>query len=121
MAPPRFSGKDSRKTFSATESCGIRASSWNTTLMPLRRESWALCSSRGAPSNRISPESLRYTPARILISVDLPAPFSPTRAWISPRRRVRSTPARAFTPGNSLVILRTSRMTSLSFMAFSRW
>ena len=30
----------------------------------------------------------RYTPARILAKVDLPAPFSPSSAWISPRHQV---------------------------------
>ena len=29
--------------------------------------------------------------AIILVSVDLPAPFSPSRAWISPLRRSKST------------------------------
>ena len=44
-----------------------------------------------APSSRISP-GVRGDgrPARILISVDLPAPFSPTSAWISPAPTVRS-------------------------------
>ena len=29
------------------------------------------------------------TPVMILISVDLPAPFSPSRAWMEPRERDR--------------------------------
>src|SRR5688572_5423810 len=40
----------------------------------------------------------------MFISVDLPAPFSPRRAWISPRRTSRSMPALASTPGNPLVM-----------------
>ena len=47
--------------------------------------------------------------ARILISVDLPAPFSPTSACTSPLRTDRSTPDRAWTPGNSFAMPRTSR------------
>src|SRR6516162_9778642 len=41
------------------------------------------------------PESGRSAPLRIFMSVDLPAPFSPTSAWTSPGRSVRSTPRRA--------------------------
>ena len=38
------------------------------------------------------------------MSVLLPAPFSPRRAWISPQRISRSTPSSATTPGKDLVI-----------------
>src|SRR4051794_40514067 len=38
------------------------------------------------------------------MSVDLPAPFSPTRAWTWPRSSVRSTPASAATAPNVLVM-----------------
>src|SRR3954453_12234404 len=38
------------------------------------------------------------------MSVDLPAPFSPTIAWMVPRRTVRLTSELATTPGNRLVI-----------------
>ena len=40
----------------------------------------------------------------ILISVDLPAPFSPTRAWTSPACRSNETPRSACTPANDLLI-----------------
>src|SRR3954469_7480227 len=42
--------------------------------------------------------------------VDLPAPFSPTMAWISPALTARLTLFSAFTPGKVLVIPRISRM-----------
>src|SRR5271166_7197995 len=58
----------------------------------------------GRPSRRISPPSPRKAPVRILISVDLPAPFSPRRAWISPASTRRSTPSSALTPGNAFEI-----------------
>src|SRR5919197_4908539 len=45
----------------------------------------------------------------MFISVDLPAPFSPRRACTSPRRRSKSTPSFATTPGNLFVIDRSSR------------
>ena len=34
----------------------------------------------------------------ILMSVDFPEPFSPTRQWISPWRMEKSTSRRAWTP-----------------------
>jgi len=51
------------------------------------------------------------------MSVDLPAPFSPTTAWISPARTARLTSLSAFTPGNVLVMPRISRMLRLSAAA----
>ena len=46
---------------------------------------------RLAVEREASPRVGRCTPARILAKVDLPAPFSPSSAWISPRLRSRST------------------------------
>jgi hypothetical protein len=37
------------------------------------------------------PASGWTTPAMILISIDLPAPFSPSTAWILPRSQAKST------------------------------
>src|SRR4026208_1146490 len=45
----------------------------------------------------------------MFISVDLPAPFSPSRAWTSPPRRSKSTWSLATTPGTCFVIPRGSR------------
>src|SRR5258706_9537427 len=58
----------------------------------------------GWPSTKISPSSGRCIPYRIFMRVDLPAPFSPTIAWIVPLRTVRLTSELATTPGNLLVI-----------------
>src|SRR6478609_171076 len=63
--------------------------------------------STGLPSILISPRSGRCTPERILISVDLPAPLSPTRPHTSPGWTSRSTPLRACTPEYHLCKLRT--------------
>src|SRR5262245_27302114 len=63
----------------------------------------------------ISPVSGRSTPIRILTRVDLPAPFSPTRPWISPDRNRRSTESSARTPGNRLVIWRASNNSLAAF------
>src|SRR5882757_1031662 len=47
-------------------------------------------------------------PVRMFMSVDLPAPFSPSSAWISPMRRSRSMASLATRPGNVLVMLISS-------------
>src|SRR5580658_11053675 len=52
------------------------------------------------PSTAISPASAGSAPARIFISVDLPAPFSPTSAWTSAAVTSKLTPSSARTPGN---------------------
>src|SRR2546428_2838946 len=46
----------------------------------------------------------------MFISVDLPAPFSPSRACTSPGRRSKSIPSLATTPGKRFVIDRSSRI-----------
>src|SRR5512132_108786 len=48
-------------------------------------------------------------PNRMFIRVDLPAPFSPTSAWISPTPTEREIPFRTRLPPYSLVIPRSSR------------
>src|SRR5215813_6780899 len=52
-------------------------------------------------------------PVMILMSVDLPAPFSPTSAWTSPARRSNETPLSARTAPNVLVIESTLRSIDL--------
>src|SRR5689334_22359589 len=47
--------------------------------------------------------------------VDLPAPFSPQIAWISPARTVMETLESALTPGNSFVMERISRIGGVWF------
>src|SRR5215204_3921117 len=51
-------------------------------------------------------------PLMIFISVDLPAPFSPTSAWISPALRSKSIPWRTLTPSNALVMPRAASTTA---------
>src|SRR5581483_7843568 len=60
------------------------------------------------PSTRIRPRSGFTRPQRIPISVDLPAPFSPSKQWISPARRVRLMSSLARTFGNAFVMPRSS-------------
>src|SRR3569833_2408678 len=54
------------------------------------------------------------------MSVDLPAPFSPTRACTSPAAMVRLTRSRASTPGKRFGTSLTS-LTSFSLTVLSTW
>ena len=103
-----FSGWRCAKMFSATERFGQRLRSWKTTPMPWRADACASANRTGAPPSRITPWSGWCTPASTLIIVLLPAPFSPTSAWISPARSSKSTPSSARTPGKDFVSPRTS-------------
>src|SRR5580704_7350349 len=78
--------------------------------IPARRASCGVRRWTGFPSRRISPESAWYAPARIFISVLLPAPFSPMKACTSPGQMLRLTLLRTRTPGKLLHIWRTSRI-----------
>src|SRR5438445_319757 len=72
--------------------------------MPASRALSGVARSASAPLIRTDPASLVYAPERIFMSVDLPAPFSPSSRCTSPRRTVRSTLSSATTPGNRLEI-----------------
>ena len=109
-----------RVMLSATLSCSTTLSSWNTNERPAACASWRPWNRRAVPRTRISPVSGSWTPARILISVDLPAPFSPTRQWTSPARRSRSTPRRAWTPGNRFSMALSSRTGSMVMASVGR-
>src|SRR5581483_4311378 len=66
-----------------------------------------------SPPISICASSGEYSPARIFTSVDLPAPFSPSRARIEPPATSRSTPWRTSTPPNDLRTPRAVRVTAL--------
>ena len=89
------------KMFSDTVSSGNSWGSWYTVAIPNAIASPVESMLTGRPSNSIVPVSADSTPAMILIMVDLPAPFSPTRActWpglivISPLRTACTAPKR---------------------------
>src|SRR6185503_15002283 len=56
----------------------------------------------------------------MFISVVLPAPFSPSSAWISPGRTSRSMPSLATTPGYRFTIPRISRARGGAFSVTSQ-
>src|ERR1700754_3988255 len=70
------------------------------TAMPLLFASPGLVNTTSWPSTRKVPVSGRCTPASILTIVDLPAPFSPTRACASPPYSGKLTPWTAATAPN---------------------
>ncbi len=87
---------DSRgvKKGSAAISCG-------TTPMAARASRGR--SSMSRPQIATRPLVFRVMPARMLMNVDFPAPFGPSRPKIEPRGMVRSTPFSAVTRGVVLV------------------
>ena len=100
--------------FSATVRVGARAKCWYTMPIPSCRASAGLRMRAGRPSTSIEPSSGSSIPLTMLISVDLPAPFSPRIARISPRRTSSEIPAFAVTPGKCFVIpVSLSRMPSV--------
>ena len=83
---------------SATDRSGISDSSWKMQTMPAAPAAAGDANDTDLPSSSTRPSSGATTPARILISVDLPAPFSPSTAWMRPASTTRSAPCRAVTP-----------------------
>src|SRR6266545_3041707 len=65
--------------------------------IPAACDCLALSKVASSPSSTSRPPSGRWTPARILTSVDLPAPFSPTRPCTSPPNSSMSPSSRAWT------------------------
>src|SRR5439155_1217298 len=66
------------------------------------RSSGSFASAIASSSFLSAPSSARSRPARMLKNVDLPAPFGPMSARISPRARSKLTPSTARTPPNAL-------------------
>jgi hypothetical protein len=84
--------------FSATDRLGNSEKSWKMTAIPAAAAAMGVIAACGTPSRAITPRSGFSTPARSLISVDLPEPFSPARHTASPARITKSTPSRAVIP-----------------------
>src|SRR3974390_796502 len=76
--------------------------------MPAASASLVVRGATSRPSRRTVPASRDSTPVITLISVALPAPFSPSSAWISPERNVKSTASSARSAAKLLLSLRTS-------------
>ena len=103
-------GSEPRKKFRQIDISGIIARSWYTVAIPLARASRGESNSTGSPSNRYSPSLGLCTPERVLMSVDLPAPLSPSRQVTSPARTNIDTSWRAITDPKYLETFLTSRI-----------
>ncbi len=80
------------KMFWATVRCGMRFSSWWIMLIPRAWAARGLAMATSLPLTWMRPASGGDTPASTFMSVDLPAPFSPTRAWTSPGAQLEPAP-----------------------------
>ena len=105
IVPSRPDGAWPMNTFSATRQVREQARLLVDDRDPERAGlGRAVRSAIGSPSSRIVPLSGWWTPARILTSVLLPAPFSPTSAWTSPARRSSETSSSAWVAPNRFEI-----------------
>ena len=95
---PKRRGGEAIEILSATERSGISDSSWKMQTTPAALAADGVAKLTSSPSRRMLPASGCTTPATILIRVDLPAPFSPSTAWILPRSQAKSTSSSARTP-----------------------
>ncbi len=90
---------------SATDRAGNTAAFWCTKCRPWALAElgvvWLLAVVVPATS-MVPPGSPWYTPARILMRVDLPDPLPPSRAWIWPRATSKETSISARVPGKVL-------------------
>jgi hypothetical protein len=80
--------------------------------MPWLRAAFGLSNDTVSPSSVIWPESGLWMPDSDRTMVLLPAPLSPMRAVISPRRMVIDAPFRACTPPNDFLMSVAVRMKS---------
>src|SRR6516165_3435284 len=98
-----------RIMFSATDSGCTSLKCWWTMKIPASCASRGERKRRGSPPISTCPSSGRYSPVSTLQRVVLPAPFSPSRAWISPGSTSNATRSFATTPGKRLVMPRAAR------------
>src|SRR5438093_11626639 len=71
---------------------------------PKARERFGELCGAAWPATASVPESAVTAPVMILMRVDLPAPFSPTRAWTSPARSSNETSRSAVSPEYDLLM-----------------
>ncbi len=95
---PKRVGGAAAMMLSATERSGISESSWKIGTIPAALAAAGSGKLTSWPSISMRPSSGATTPAMILISVDLPAPFSPRMACTRPASMVRSAFSSARTP-----------------------
>src|ERR1700687_143423 len=87
--------------------------------MPISSALTGSCFVIGRPCSSSVPSSACSAPVMILMSVDLPAPFSPISPWTSPGRRSNDTPLSACTPPNDLLMFVSLSSASTEFVSAS--
>src|SRR3954465_10544833 len=99
------------RRYFVTVTPGIATGYWNAMNRPARARSSGSASVMSSPRKRIWPSVTSSVgwPMITLASVDLPEPFGPMRAWISPLLTVRSRPLRIFLSPAWTCRLRISR------------
>src|SRR5574337_831271 len=95
-------------TFSSTVMPANGRGIWKVRTSPASKIRCGGCPPIGRPRNEIVPEVGRCTPAMVLNSVVLPAPFGPIRPVMVCADSVNDTPSTACKPPNSLTKSRTS-------------
>ena len=106
-----------RKMFSATVRWGASSDSWCTMAMPAAAASAGERKGAARPCHSMRPASRRSMPATIFISVDFPAPFSPSSRCTSPGATLRLPSRRAVTPPNRFWMPFRSRSTARDSVA----
>ena len=84
--------------FSATPRFGKSEKSWKITMIPAAADWRGVRRAKLSPATVMRAASGSSTPARILMSVDFPLPFSPASDTASPSRIAKPTPSRARIP-----------------------
>ena len=105
---PKRAGSAPSTTFSSTVRLSASMKCWCTMPIPAAIASPGVEKLTSRPPTEMVPSSGRCIPYRIFISVDLPAPFSPTSACTVPARTAKCTSLLATTPGKRLVMPRSS-------------
>ena len=105
---PKAPGSSPRTMFSQTVRLSASMKCWNTIPTPTAMASFGDLKCCSTPLTAIVPSSGLSDPYSTFIRVDLPAPFSPTTAWIVAGMTRRFTWSLATTPGNRLTMSRSS-------------
>ena len=105
---PFFVDSTPRMMFSSTVKHCTSLKCWCTIPMPRSFASLGLLIFTSFPSFLITPSSAWYRPNRTDMRVDLPAPFSPSKACISPLFSCSVMLSLAMMPGNRLVMFTIS-------------
>src|SRR3989454_2896668 len=121
-ASPRMAAPSCR--LSSTVMSGKRSRAWETWTIPRRNVRCGGWPAMSCPSRRMRPALGRMKPLIVFRAGDLPLPFAPSRATISPRRTARSTPRRTWMgpyPATRLSTARSGGAASVAKVGFQHF